>query len=394
MQGVHGRLLEGRRGGGFRSKRLLHAGTDPDVATSIRVPGPVDRQPFETASDALGQFLSGCLPTGVGGLAGTRLAGGPTIVQDPVQAGIPAMPQAASPPPGARHYPSTCTGLLPAAQARTTPMTTDPATERAIKADLPEGLVAPEESRRHRQALVDELEALRGELERALRMRDEFMALVAHELRTPLSVLAMEGRVRQHKLAAGDTGFFAPDNLAGMLERDQRQVRGITRLIDDMLDASRIRDGRLAIRPGRCDLAALLRRAVAEARERHDDAAIALETAGVDAVGEWDEFRLEQALVNLLDNALRHGAGKPVRVVLEQRPGAATVRVVDQGPGIAPEDRADAFEPFARLGERGRAGLGLHIARQVVQAHGGAIGIESTPGGGATFSVTLPTAGA
>jgi len=278
-------------------------------------------------------------------------------------------------------------------------MTTEPGTGRPTAADLPEGLLTPEESRRQRQALVDELRAARSELERALRMRDEFMALVAHELRTRASSASTLSGVRQLKLAAGDAAFFAPDNLALVALEHQRQVRGLTRLIDDLLDAARIRDGRLAIRPGRCDLAALVRRVIAETRHRHDDAQIALEADGTGVVGEWDEFRLEQVLVNLLDNALRHGAGKPVRVALGGRPGMATIRVVDQGAGIAPDDQARVFEQFARVGDgdggRGRGlGLGLYVARQLVEAHGGSIGVESTPGQGATFVVTLPTAGA
>jgi signal transduction histidine kinase len=275
-------------------------------------------------------------------------------------------------------------------------MTTDPGSKRAIADARPDDPMAAQAPCDREQAELAELASVQAELGHALRLRDEFMALVAHELRTPLSVLALEGRVRQHKLAAGDAAFFAPENLARMFERDQRQVRGLARLVDDMLDVARIRDGRLAIRRGRCDLAALAGRVVAEVRGRQGDVQVTLEDGGVEVVGEWDEFRLEQVLVNLLDNALRHGAGKPVRVVLGQRPGLATIRVVDQGAGIAPDDQARVFERFARVGEGGRGaglGLGLYIARQLVEAHGGAIAVESVPGEGATFSVSLPTAG-
>lgn len=261
------------------------------------------------------------------------------------------------------------------------------------RTELRRQLAALEESRRRQQALVAELQATQTELERALRMRDEFMSMVVHELRTPLSVLAMEVRVRQHQVAAGNTTFFSPENLSKMFERDQRQVRSLTRLIDDMLDVSQIQHGKLSIRRGTCDLAAMLRRVVAEVQGQRSDVPITLKADGADVVGEWDEFRLEQVVVNLLTNALRYGAGKPIRVELNPLPGAATIRVSDQGVGIAPDDKARVFEQFVRVGDRTRIpglGLGLYITKQLVEAHGGTISVESALGEGSTFTVALP----
>jgi len=262
------------------------------------------------------------------------------------------------------------------------------------RTELRRQLVALEESRRRQQALVSELQTAQVDLKRALQMRDEFMSMVVHELRTPLSVLAMEVRVRQHQVAAGNTGFFAPENLSRMFERDQRQVRSLTRLIDDMLDASQIQHGKLSIRRGPCDLVAMLRRVVAEVQGQRSEVPITLEVDCAELIGEWDEFRLEQVVINLLTNAFRYGAGKPIRVQLSQLPGAAVIRVSDQGVGIAPEDRARVFEQFVRVGDRLRVpglGLGLYITRQLVEAHGGTISVDSTLGEGSTFSVALPT---
>jgi len=263
--------------------------------------------------------------------------------------------------------------------------------------ELRRQLGALEEARRRMQALVGELQATQVELQHALQMRDEFMSMVVHELRTPLSVLAMEVRVRQHQVAAGNATFFSPENLSRMFERDQRQVRSLTRLIDDMLDVSQIQHGKLSIRRGSCDLAAMLRRVVAEVQGQRSDVPITLKAEGVDVVGEWDEFRLEQVVVNLLTNALRYGAGKPIRVELSQLPGAASIRVSDQGVGIAPDDKARVFEQFVRVGDRTRTpglGLGLYITKQLVEAHGGTISVESALGEGSTFTVALPTAAA
>jgi signal transduction histidine kinase len=259
--------------------------------------------------------------------------------------------------------------------------------------ELRRQLGALEEARRRMQALVGELQATQVELQHALQMRDEFMSMVVHELRTPLSVLAMEVRVRQHQLAADNAAFFATENLARMFERDQRQVRSLTRLIDDMLDVSQIQHGKLSIRRSRCDLVEMLRRVVAELAAQRSDVPIALETACDTLVGDWDEFRLEQVVVNLLTNALRYGASQPVTVELEALPGAARIRERDQGVGIAPEDQARVFEQFVRVGDRRRVnglGLGLYITLQLVQAHGGTIAVESRLGEGSTFTVTLP----
>jgi signal transduction histidine kinase len=261
------------------------------------------------------------------------------------------------------------------------------------RTELRRQLVALEESRRRQQALVSELQTAQVDLKRALQMRDEFMSMVVHELRTPLSVLAMEVRVRQHQIAAENTTFFATENLSKMFERDQRQVRSLTRLIDDMLDVSQIQHGKLSIRRGKCDLAAMLRRVVGEVQGQRGDVPITLEADAVEVQGEWDEFRLEQVVVNLLTNALRYGGGKPIRVELIPLPGAAAIRVSDHGVGIAPEDRVRVFEQFVRVGDRMRTpglGLGLYITKQLVEAHGGTISVESTLGEGSTFTVALP----
>jgi len=259
--------------------------------------------------------------------------------------------------------------------------------------ELRRQLGALEEARRRMQALVGELQATQVELQHALQMRDEFMSMVVHELRTPLSVLAMEVRVRQHQLAADNAGFFATENLEKMFERDQRQVRSLTRLIDDMLDVSQIQHGKLSIRRSRCDLVEMLRRVVAEIAAQRDEVPLTL-TTDCDALeGDWDEFRLEQVVVNLLTNALRYGANMPVAVELRTLPGGAQIRVRDQGVGIAPEDQARVFEQFVRVGDRRRVnglGLGLYITQQLVQAHGGTIVVESRLGEGSTFTVTLP----
>ena len=245
------------------------------------------------------------------------------------------------------------------------------------------------------QALVQQLQCTQRELERAVRMRDDFMSMVSHELRTPLNTLYLETQVRKLHLSKNNTAPFAPERLPAMIERDQRQIQNMVRLIDDMLDVSRIRSGALSIRPAPVDLA-LLARGVVESLAQQAEAVgppIRFEApAGVHGV--WDEFRIEQVLTNLITNALRYGGGQQVEVSVRQQDGRARMSVSDRGPGIAAADQARIFEQFERTADSRRQapglGLGLYIARQIVRSHGGEIALESAPGQGATFSVNLP----
>ena len=114
---------------------------------------------------------------------------------------------------------------------------------------------------------------------------------------------------------------------------------------------------------------------------------------GAPAGGYWDSFRIEQVVTNLIANAIKYGAGKPIDVTVGRAGVSARITVRDQGPGIAPADQRRLFERFARFGSvrhYGGFGLGLWIARTIVEAHGGAISVESCPGAGAGFTVELP----
>jgi signal transduction histidine kinase len=248
---------------------------------------------------------------------------------------------------------------------------------------------------RKQEELVQQLRHTQRELERAVQMRDDFMSMVSHELRTPLNTLYLETQLRQLHVAKGNLESFAADRLPAMIERDQRQIRNMVRLIDDMLDVTRMRRDALSIQPKPVDLAALAR-AVLEGLRQQAEAAgsvIALE-APRELRGVWDEFRIEQVLTNLLTNALRYGRGKPVEMVLAQVDGTARIAVRDQGIGIAPEDQERIFEQFERTDDSRKhasgLGLGLYITRKIVCLHNGRIDVESTPGEGALFRVELP----
>jgi signal transduction histidine kinase len=250
-------------------------------------------------------------------------------------------------------------------------------------------------SHRQQEELVQKLQCTQRELERAVRMRDDFMSMVSHELRTPLNTLYLETQVRKLHLSKGNLTAFEPDKLPAMIERDQRQILNMVRLIDDMLDVTRLRSGTLSMQPKPVELAALAHHVVESLAQQAEavGSVIALR-APADVHGVFDEFRIEQVLTNLLTNALRYGGGKPIEVTVRDVGGLARMSVRDQGMGIAPQDQQRIFEQFERTDDSRKQaaglGLGLYITRQIVRAHGGEIGVESAPGAGAVFRVTLP----
>jgi signal transduction histidine kinase len=239
-----------------------------------------------------------------------------------------------------------------------------------------------------------ELRATQAELERSVQMRDDFMSMVAHELRTPLNTLFLETQMRGMQLDKGNLAAFSEENLRKMVARDGRQIQSMIRLINDMVDVSRIRSGKLSIRPAETELASLLTRIVSDLAQRTEAAGGTIELdAPNEVAGVWDEFRVEQIIINLLTNALRYGGSKPVTITLKRRDEWAEIVVRDQGVGISAEDQLRIFKPFERAGTkdvREGLGLGLYIARQLAESHGGTLDVDSAPDQGAAFRLALP----
>ena len=256
---------------------------------------------------------------------------------------------------------------------------------------------ALELARREQQALLEKLHAAQEELQHAVKMRDDFMSIVAHELRTPLNTLFLESQLRRMQLGRGNMAAFDAPQLEAMFARDDRQIRNMVRLIEDMLDVSRIRSGTLSVRPVKTELSMLLQRVIDDLAQQAAAVGSTITLHAPQPVdGWWDEFRIEQVVVNLLTNALRYGSGKPVEVSLSPTPGGAHLSVRDHGIGISAEDQQRIFQQFERAGG-GRSvdglGLGLFITQQLVEAHGGSISVHSEPGRGSVFSLDLPHAG-
>jgi signal transduction histidine kinase len=231
------------------------------------------------------------------------------------------------------------------------------------------------------------------DVERAKRARENTLAIVSHDLRSPLSaVLLGIGYVRR---AASEGKTL--QSVAGALDAIHRSADSMKQLVDDLLDAAKIEAGRFSIEPARQSLLPILEDAVLAGRLAADAkrVRIELELAQGEHVVHCDRQRLTQVLANLIGNAVKFS---PEGALIEVRLGAhgewLRIDVQDEGPGIAPEDLPHVFERYwqasgtAQLG----TGLGLFIAKTIVESHGGRISVDSQPGQGSRFSLHLPKA--
>lgn len=228
-------------------------------------------------------------------------------------------------------------------------------------------------------------------LRRLDELKGDLIQTVAHELRTPLTSLGMAMHLALDERVSGPLQA----QLSTLLVAAREDVGRLRALVEDLLDLSRVQEGRVVLHREAVPTRALLQ----EVRDRVE---AAMSNTGVtciiapDIAPEQvvvDRPRLRLALSNLVHNAVRHApAGSEVRISAHDLQGVARFEVDDAGPGVPPEERAHIFDPFVRgADERGEgAGLGLSIAREVVRAHGGAIGVETSPSGGARFWIEIP----
>ena len=224
------------------------------------------------------------------------------------------------------------------------------------------------------------------------------MGIASHELRTPITSMKLQLQLTERALqrVQGDLHQVPADRLIKMMNAFSRQVGNLTSLIDDLLDVSRIANGRLTIEPKRTDLGLLVTDVLEQTREQLENAACQVTlTAEDNLVGMWDPKRIEQVFVNLLSNAAKYAPGKPVDIVVRADGDTALLSVTDRGTGISLEEQSKVFDRFERAANRlniSGLGLGLYIVKEIVEAHHGEIRLTSTLGEGSEFVVRLPLA--
>lgn len=232
------------------------------------------------------------------------------------------------------------------------------------------------------------------ELRDAVRLRDEFLIIASHELRTPLTTLKLQLQGMAPLITAAATGTPAVERLPRKFEAVSRQVNRLSKLIESLLDVSRITSGYLVLQREPVDLVELAREVCARFESLQETKGCVLRVEAPRSVkGTFDRLRMDNVLTHLMANAVKFGAGKPVELRVEERDGKAILTVRDWGIGISEADQQRIFRRFERAVPEthyGGFGVGLWIVGQVVEAHGGHIEVRSQPGQGAAFVVSLP----
>ena len=248
-------------------------------------------------------------------------------------------------------------------------------------------------ARERAEAARADAEGLAAQLTEQVRVRQDFLSIAGHELKTPLTSVLLNLYAVGQSLAEGP---ISDDPLLAKRWRTlTRQLQRLESLVDQLLDVSRITAGKLKLSPELLDLGEVVR----EVADRFAEipCRIDVRVTGT-AEGIWDRMRVEQILTNLIANAVKYGLGRPITIDVGAAETAGkreiSIAVHDQGVGIAPTEMARIFNRFEQAGSRshpGGLGLGLWIVGQIVEAMAGTITVDSQPDRGSTFTVRLPT---
>jgi signal transduction histidine kinase len=231
---------------------------------------------------------------------------------------------------------------------------------------------------------------LTTQLEAAVRAREDFLAVASHDLRNPVNAIHLQvTSVLRH--CQRDSASLEKEWLCARLGRASSQVSRLTRLLDNLMDVSRLTGGSLPLEREDVEFGAVVHAVVDHLRDEIGHREVSLHVTPVR--GEWDRVRLEQIVTNLVSNAIKYGANNPIDIALDADTDTARLSVTDYGVGIDAESQKKLFQRFERgvsSLQYGGFGLGLWITREIVEAMGGRVSIKSKVGEGSTFSVELP----
>lgn len=238
-----------------------------------------------------------------------------------------------------------------------------------------------------RKRLEAERTALIETTARTLALREEFLMVASHELRAPITNVSLQLQQLVRVIDRGQTESLGTHARAALDE-----VLRLSSLMNALIEAQHDGSGHIVLARGEVDIASIIREVVARMRARAEVVGSAIHVDVPSVRGQWDQLRLVQVFTNLVSNAIKYGRGGPIQVVGDATASNVEIHVRDRGIGIDGIDADRIFEKFERAvpANYGGLGLGLYITRQLIEAHGGKIHLESWPGQGSTFTVVLP----
>lgn len=241
---------------------------------------------------------------------------------------------------------------------------------------------------------LEKLKATEAELQKAIQLREDFLSIASHELKTPLTPLSLQIQTLQRILKRNKLAEVSSEDFNQIINSCVDQIASLSVLIDELLDFSRISVGRLQINKSEFDLSQFVNDVSARFFSQAEQTGQRIQiTSNEKIVGSWDLLRMEQVLSNLISNALKYGNKRGVEIRVWSENSQALISVRDHGIGIALEDQKKIFEKFERaVSEKnfGGLGLGLYIIRELVKLHGGEVSVQSALNQGATFTLSLP----
>lgn len=239
------------------------------------------------------------------------------------------------------------------------------------------------------ESLASEIVKKTGDVQNSLDLRDSFISMASHELRTPLTAMKLQLEVGRCKI--NDSSSII--HMKELIESADSQLSRMIRIVDEMLDVSRIQSGKFIIEKKDANFSEVLSKILERSfLPQVQKGAIKLKINNPVITLKFDPFKIEQVIVNLLNNALKYGGGSKIEVSLFTEENCAVLQVSDEGPGIEPADQEKIFEKYERgkISKAGGLGLGLYISKEIMEAHDGSIHLESTPLEGSTFTLRLP----
>jgi signal transduction histidine kinase len=233
-----------------------------------------------------------------------------------------------------------------------------------------------------RDLLVSQIEATK--------IRDEFISIASHELKTPLTSLKLQAQMTRRQITKPDLLTF--ERMKKQLDYTVNQIDRLNKLVDDMLDASRINAGKITLQIENFNLADLLYELIERFLPQFEAVGCTVETEiSGDVIGNWDSYKIEQVINNLLSNAIRYSPGKNIFIGLKIHNKKAVLNVLDHGMGIDADNLERIFERFERVSSNiSGLGLGLYITKQILNLHNATIRVESKLGVGSNFIIELP----